>query len=195
MMALLPVPIYDSVLGEMGPGFLLPDGRAFFLGDTSDTAFYQPTGSTSPGTWSAGPVIPNGLGTPDATRGFNAQRYRPCTFTPAAQYNGPTFFYEFDPVANAFTQVNGPSGSTLPIPAFVGRMLVLPDGTILYSTSSPQLFAYTPGTPPLAAGQPAITSISANADGSYHLVGTAPQRDFMEAPPMVTMPRKTLIIP
>jgi uncharacterized repeat protein (TIGR01451 family) len=168
---ILPVPIYDSLLGEMGPGFLLPDGRAFFLGDTSDTVFYQPTGSTSPGTWTAGAVIPNSLGTPDAPGALMPNGIVLCALTPVAQYGPPTFFYEFDPVANAFTQVSAPSGSTLPIPPYVSRMLILPDGTVLYSTSSPQLFVYTPGTPPLAAGQPTITSISANADGSYHLVG------------------------
>ena len=169
----LPVPIYDSLLGEMGPGFLLADGCAFFLGDTSQSVFYTPTGNTSPGTWTAGPVIPNSYGTPDAPGAMMPNGVVLCSLSPAAQYNGPAYFYEFDPVVNAFTQVNSPIGtSPLPIPPFIGRMLVLPDGTVLYSSTSPQLYEYKPGTAPLAAGQPTITSITANADGSYQLVGT-----------------------
>src|ERR1700677_365848 len=107
----LPVPIYDPTLGEMGPGFLLADGRAFFLGDTSDTVFYTPTGNTTPGTWTAGPVIPNGLGTPDAPGAIMPNGVVLCALTPAAQYNPPTYFYEFDPVADVFTQVSTPTGS------------------------------------------------------------------------------------
>ena len=32
-------------------GFLLPDGRAWFLGATGQTAYYTPTGTTTPGAW------------------------------------------------------------------------------------------------------------------------------------------------
>ncbi len=47
---------------ELGPGFLLPDGRVFYVGATTNTALYDPTTNT----WSAGPTIPNGVGANDA---------------------------------------------------------------------------------------------------------------------------------
>src|SRR5262249_13307874 len=46
--------------GEIGAAFLLPDGRAFFLGASGHTALYTPSGASAPGTWAAGPDIPNG---------------------------------------------------------------------------------------------------------------------------------------
>ena len=51
-------------------------------------------------------------------------------------------------------------------------MLDLPDGTVLYSDFSSQLYVYHPDGSPLAAGEPTITSITPNANGSYHLTGT-----------------------
>ncbi len=44
---------------EIGPGFLLTDGRAFFVGATGNTGLYQSGATgTAVGTWSAGPQIP-----------------------------------------------------------------------------------------------------------------------------------------
>ena len=51
-------------------------------------------------------------------------------------------------------------------------MLDLPDGTVLWSDTSQQLYVYQPDGSPLAAGQPVINTLTANGDGSYHLTGT-----------------------
>jgi hypothetical protein len=91
--------------------------------------------------------------------------------TSANHFPSPTSFYEFDPVANSFTQVNGPTGSTYGSSTYTLRMLDLPDGTVLFSTSGSQLYVYQPGSGPLAAGKPTINSITPNLDGSYHLTG------------------------
>ena len=63
---IVPESLYDSFGSELGAAFLLPNGNAFFLGSTGHTALYTPTGTPSPGTWTAGPDIPNAQGTPDA---------------------------------------------------------------------------------------------------------------------------------
>src|ERR1019366_7133411 len=68
----VPVQLYDPTLEETGAGFMLPNGKAFFLGSTGNTAYYTPSGNNSPGVWTAGPVIPNGLGTPDAAAAMMA---------------------------------------------------------------------------------------------------------------------------
>ncbi len=171
----VPVPMYD-VNGELGAAFMLPTGQAFFLGATGNTAVYNPSGSTTPGTWVAGPVIPNNQGTPDAPAVMMVNGKILCALSQVGtQNNGfpsPTSFYEYDPVANAFTSVNGPIGPTFPSPTFVLRMLQLPDGTILLSTSTQQLFTYQPDGSPLLAGKPTISNITRNSDGSYHLSGT-----------------------
>lgn len=176
----VPVAIYDSVGGEMGPAFLLPDGRAFFLGATGHTAFYTPSGGTSPGTWAAGPDIPSGLTTPDAAGAIMVNGKILCAVGPALfdnsggvpQYTGPTSFYEFDPVANSFTAAPTPTGGTANYPPFETGMLDLPDGTVLYSHQNTSVYVYKPDGTPVAVGTPAISSVTGNSDGSYQLTGT-----------------------
>ena len=87
-------------------------------------------------------------------------------------FPAPTSFYEFDPVANSFTRVNGPTGLTHPGSTFSTSMLDLPDGSVLFSHFTTQLYVYQPSGTPIAAGKPTVTSVTPNADGSYHLTGT-----------------------
>ena len=171
----LPVALYDSFLFEEGAAFLLPNGKVIYLGSTGHTALYTPTGTTNAGTWVAGPDFPNGQGAPDAPAAMMVNGVVLCAVSPAPTsnaYPSPTSFYEYDPVANAFTQVNGPTGLTLSGPSYNTRMLDLPDGTVLFTSYDSQLYVYQPSGAPLAAGQPTVTGITANFDGSYHLTGT-----------------------
>jgi hypothetical protein len=164
----VPVEIYGGY--EMGAGFMLADGRAFFLGGTGNTAFYTPSGNTNMGVWTAGPVMPDNMEAADAPAAMMMNGKILCALTPS---NGiPTSFYEYDPVANAFTQASGPLGLTFDSISDEMRMLDLPDGTVLFVSDNSQLFAYQPDGPPLAAGQPAISTLTTNGDGSYHLTGT-----------------------
>ena len=178
----VPVALYDN-FAELGAAVLLADGRAFFLGGTGTTAFYTPSGTTAPGTWAAGPNIPAGLAAPDAPAAVMVNGKILCAFSPPLYQTNittnvftifppPTSFFEFDPVANAFTPAPGPTGLTDNIPAYQTIMLDLPDGTVLYSHWTNRLFVYTPDGSPLAAGKPAITGVSANGNGSFHLTGT-----------------------
>ena len=74
MPASVPVQLSSAAVGyELGPGFLLPDGRVFYLGANGNTAYY--TESTN--SWTAGPVIPSGLGADDAPGADAAQRQDP----------------------------------------------------------------------------------------------------------------------
>lgn len=171
----LPVAVYDPFLSEEGAAFLLPDGRAFYLGGTGHTVFYTPSGTTNAGVWTAGPDIPNAQGTPDAPAAMMVNGVILCAVSPAptnSTYTSPTSFYEYDPVANAFTQVSGPTGLILSGPSYDTRMLDLPDGTVLFTYYGSQLYVYQPSGAPLTAGKPAITGITTNLDGSYHLTGT-----------------------
>ena len=171
----VPVAIYDPVDEEIGAAFLLPNGKAFFMGGTGNTALYTPSGGTSPGAWTLGPVIPNGLSPPDAPAAMMVNGKLLCAMSPiptqSAAYSPPTSFFEYDPTANSFTQVAGPNGATNN-PTYVERMLDLPDGTVLFSAGGLQLYVYQSTGSPLAAGQPTISSITPNVDGSYTLTGT-----------------------
>jgi hypothetical protein len=173
----LPVSLYDPYLFEMGPGFLLPNGTAFFIGSATTTAIYSPSGTTNVGAWTQGPNIPNGLGAADAPGAMMVNGKILCALSPTPGPSGgpttPEHFYEYDYAFNAFTEVNGPSGATpLNSATFLDAMLDLPDGSVLMSSHDPQLYIYRPAGPPLATGKPTISGISLNADGSYHLTGT-----------------------
>ena len=172
----VPVSLYDPFGSELGAGVLLSTGKAFFLGATGHTAIYTPTGTTSPGSWVAGPDIPGSHGTPDAPACSLVNGKVLCAVSPLPtsgnHFPSPATFYEYDPITNSFASVGAPTGSSLNEATFGEAMLALADGGVLFSHFSAQLYEYQTVGAPLAAAKPAITSYSQNIDGSYHLIGT-----------------------
>jgi fibronectin type 3 domain-containing protein len=173
----VPVSLYGYG-GEMGAGFVLPNGNVFYIGGTTHTAIYTPGASvTAAGTWVAGPEMVFGgvgLGAVDAPAAMMPNGKILCALGTTNGFGSTTSFYEYDYAANSFSQVNGPTGLTLNTAPFTTTMLQLPDGGIFYiaGQGSTQTYIYTPDGTPLPAGQPAINSITQNLDGSYHLIGT-----------------------
>ncbi len=156
---IVPVPLSSSGVGfELGPAALLPDGRVIQIGAQGNSAIYDPASNT----WSAGPATPGGLGADDAPGAMMPNGH----FLFAADtplFNGPTHLIDFDPVADTMTDVTPNTGafaSALNGPAFVDRMLVLPSGDVLMTTSSNQLWDYTPVGSPNAAWAPTISGVS-----------------------------------
>jgi hypothetical protein len=173
----VPVAVYGFG-AELGGGFLLPNGKAFYIGGSTNTAIYTPNASPlGAGTWVAGPPMvfgTNNLGAVDAPAAMLVNGKILCDIGPVGGFNGPASFYEYDYVANAFTQVTAPGGGlTYGSAPFVHSMLCLPDGTLLFvgGQNSTSLYIYTPDGTPLPAGQPTINNITENADGSFHLIG------------------------
>ena len=173
-----PVSLYDPYGFETGAGFLLPDGRAFFLGSTGHTAYYTPSGSTSPGSWTAGPDIPGSQGTPDAPAAMMVNGKILCAVSPIPtsgdHFPPPTSFYEFDYLTNTFTQVGAPGGGTTNNNGcYIANMLDLPDGNVLFANQgSSQYYVYTPSGTPLSAGKPVIGTVTQTGTGTYRLTGT-----------------------
>jgi hypothetical protein len=181
--AKVPVMVYstnngasNTAPGEIGPAFLLPDGRAFFCGSSTHNAIYTPSGSTNPGTWTVGPDFPmagtNLQGMPDAPGVMMVNGKILCATGIANTFGGPVSFFEYDYVADAFTQVNGPTGQSYSAAPYYTKFLQLPDGTVLFNAGNPQFYSYKPDGVPLALGKPVIISVLQNGDGSYHLTGT-----------------------
>jgi len=174
----VPVVIYGAG-AELGGGFLLPNGKVFYIGGSTNTAIYTPGATpSSAGTWIAGPPMvfdTNQLGAVDAPAAMMVNGRILCAIGPVGGFNSPTYFYEYDYLSNAFTAVNAPGGGSTYGPApFETSMLCLPDGNVLFvgGQNSTSLYIYTPDGTPLPAGQPGIFSITENGNGSYHLVGT-----------------------
>src|SRR6185312_856915 len=166
--AAVPVKLFDS-LNEEGPAFLLPGGQAWFVGANGNTAIYTPSGSAAPGTWAAGPNLPGGLGADDTPAAMMPDGNILMALGPIGTYNAPTNFFTYNPTTSTFTPV---TGLTINSPPFQGRMLMLPDGNVLYTDGSTSAWEYNPGDAPLPAAKPSITTITANADGTYTLSGT-----------------------
>ena len=157
----------NSVGFEMGPAGLLPDGRFFQVGGNNNTAIYTP----STNTWVAGPSLPTGLGADDSPGAMLPNgNFLFAVDTPL--FNSPTKLYEFDPIANSLTDVT-PSilTSALNQPAFVSRMLMLPNGNVLLTTSSNKLFEFTPNGSADPAWAPSVADIS-HAGRIYTITGT-----------------------
>ncbi len=174
----LPEMLYDVFGYELGAGFMLPDGRAFFLGSTPHTAFYTPTGDTTMGRWTVGPAIPRGLGAVDAAAAMMPNGKILCTFSPQAvhdtEFKIPAWFYEFDYLTNSFTEVSAcAGGDTMDVRCSMTGMLDLPDGNILVSVqNSNQYYIYVPGGTPVASGVPVINNITMISCDTFMATGT-----------------------
>jgi hypothetical protein len=161
---------------ELGPSMLLQDGRVFVLGATGHTAFYNP----STNTWSAGPDIIDNSGTlfgaddvpaaelPNGHVIFTADNVPQSGYGPSQ----PTELFEFDPSANTISQIPAPDPQLQGIPAYPTRLLVLPNGQLLFDDSDTQLWAYTPVTQAAPQYRPVVNNVTYNGGGVFTLTGT-----------------------
>jgi len=182
--ASLPVGLYDPYGDETGAGFLLPNGKVFFIGSTGSTAIYTPSGTTSPGSWIAGATIPNipggtgGQGAPDAAAAMMTNGNILLTVSPVPRpgdhFPDSTVFYEYDYVSNTYTVTTTPYGGTFEtVPCYITNMLALPNGQILFAYQGDnQYFVYTPGSGALSAGRPTVTSVSRVNCDTFTAYGT-----------------------
>lgn len=175
-----PASLFDPYGLETGAALLLPDGRAFYIGSLGNTAYYTPSGTNSPGSWAAGPNLPNTQGQPDGPAAMmpNGKILLACSPVPtsANHFPAPTSFYEFDPSANAFTRINAPTGGlTINASCYTSNLIVLPDGNILYGQQgSTTFYVYTPGGTAVASGKPKINTLSkvVGSPGTFRAIGT-----------------------
>jgi hypothetical protein len=170
------VPLYGAG-SEIGAAVLLMDGRAFVLGGNGNTAFYTPSGTTNNGSWATGPDIPLGLACPDAPAAVMINGKVLFTASPTGAgtnvFTSPTSYFEFDPVANTYARQNSPYGPLTDDRAtFTTCMLCLPNGQVLYSDQSSQLYVYTTVGSALSIARPTLTGVSYQSNGRLKLSGT-----------------------
>jgi PKD repeat protein len=177
----VPVSLYDPYGYECGPAWMLPNGKAFFIGGTNKTAWYTPSGSTAPGTWSAGPLVPNSYGMPDAPGAMmrNGHILFACSPQPQSSTNEfltPTVFYEFNYLDSTYTSVPSPTTDATGAVCQQFTMINLPNGQVMMSmdqdgAASAQYYIYTPGSAQLAAGQPIIDQVTKLTCNTFMAVG------------------------
>ncbi len=172
---------------ELGPQVEMPGGNTFVAGGgTSTDEFPSPCTTNAEtqtalyqykaGAWTAGPEIPTidneeyaatdgpGATLPNGNVLFDAS---------ACTYNIPTHFFVYNAGSNTLTQVaDAPNAEN--DTSYQTRMLVLPNGQVLYNDGSSDMEVYTAGGAANPAWAPSITSLSANnlgAGGTYTLSG------------------------
>ncbi|HTC45830.1 MAG TPA: kelch repeat-containing protein [Candidatus Aquilonibacter sp.] len=148
------VSLVNTSCEEIGPAVLRPEGSVFAVGGTSNTAVY----TLSTGKWAAGPTIPSSDGVedgpaailPDGNVLIDVGAQSPC-------YVAPSKFYEFN--GTSLISVSAPSRASED-PTYVGRMLVLPTGQVLFTDGSSTAEVYTASGTYESAWQPTITSVA-----------------------------------
>jgi hypothetical protein len=150
-----------SINCEVGPAVLRPDGTVFAIGDNGNTATYN----TTAGTWSAGPTLPSGLVVADGPAALLPDGNvlldsspKPSGNCASLTYSNGSKFYEFN--GTSLTLVPAPPNAGND-PSFVGRMLVLPTGQILFTDQSKSVEIYTARGTFQSVWQPTISSLAA----------------------------------
>jgi hypothetical protein len=161
----LPVNIVEAASLELGPGLLLTDGRAFFVGaNAGNTALYSAgTLPASAGTWAAGPTIPPSGSQPRGSKdGPGVLLPTGNVLFPVAPLDGslanylsPCAWFEFDGT-NLNTTSDAPNSNC---PTYVGRIMLLPTGQALWvREDDSDFYAYTEVGGPQNSFRPVITA-------------------------------------
>ncbi len=176
-----PVDLVEASSIEIGPALLLPDGRVFAVGATNHTALYtMPPNANQPGTWATGPTFPPPtagvtLGAKDAPGCLMPNGLVLCVAGPvdnvSGDYLSPTYFFEFNPATNTIAAISNPP--TNGGPPYVGRLLLLPTGQVLFANGSTNIQVYTPAGSPDPVWTPTITGVPSSMvpGGTYTLYG------------------------
>jgi hypothetical protein len=176
----VPVQLSSPAVGyEMGPSMLLPNGKVFVIGANGNTALYTPATNS----WAAGPQI---IGTLNGQLALFGADDAPATVLPnghvlftadagptSGVFSPPAGLFEYNPFANTIREVSTPDQNLANWSCYLDRMLVLPNGQVLFSDGvSNQLWVYTPdGTAP-PQWQPRIQNVGYNGNGVFALLGT-----------------------
>jgi hypothetical protein len=139
---------------EVGPMVLRPDGTVIAAGGTTDNAVY----TIATGKWGPAPKFGGTLDVADGPAALLPDGNVLFDASPGIYNNGSKFF-EWD--GSAFHGVPEPPNAPLD-PSFVGNMLILPTGQILFTDFSTDAEVYTPAGSPCSGCAPAITSVASS---------------------------------
>jgi hypothetical protein len=128
------VDLSENAEGETGPALLRPEGSVFAMGANGTGAGHTAIFDTKTAKWVAGPDFPNGNDMADAPAAVLPDGNILCETSPGI-FNPPVSFYEFD--GTKFNSVPDPKHTGNKQrqlnTSYVGRLLVLPTGQILYT--------------------------------------------------------------
>jgi hypothetical protein len=163
-----------SSSSEIGPALLRPQGNVFAMGANGSGAAHTALYDTATAKWAAGPDFPNGNDMADAPGAVLPNGNVLCETSPGV-FNSPVAFYEFD--GAKFHQVPLPSNTGNINTSYLGRLLVLPTGQVLYTLAdgvSADAEIYTAKGKAKSAWAPTIASSPATVTRgqTYPISGT-----------------------
>jgi hypothetical protein len=175
-----PTPLVDMApyggypLYELGPAVYMPNsGNVLAIGGNGNTALYhyrQSNGGIDTGSWTTGPTIPNIAGQPAKVDDGSAAPLPDGNVLLEAStetYGNPTQFYLYN--GSSVTPIANPPDAQN-IPSYATRMLVLPNGQILYNDDAVMEVYTATGSAP-ASELPSISSVPTSlAAGSTYTV-------------------------
>jgi hypothetical protein len=169
------VPLPNSgnlgIVPEMGPLMQRPDGSVVAFGATTNTSIY----SSTAGTWTKGPVFPNGNDIADGNAAILPDG-NIVVFASPGVFSGAGSFLEFTYPGNTFVALpNTTDGAKLE--SWNSRMLLLPSGQVMWMASQGSIIdveVYTENGTVNAAWKPTITSVPTKLTpgSTYTLSGT-----------------------
>jgi hypothetical protein len=150
-----PIQLYNPADEELGSAVLMYNNKVFQSGgNVVATAIYD----VASGTWAAGPTPPNGLDQADGPGALEPNGKVLVDYSPGLFSSGCQFL-EYDPNSNSLSTVanptNCPSSSS-----FVGHLMILPTGQILFTDFSGLVEAYNPASGVVAGVAPTILASS-----------------------------------
>lgn len=146
------VNLVDPSSLELGPMPLLPNGTVFAAGATTNNAIY----TVSSGTWAVAPQFGNNLDIADGPAAVLPDGNALFDTSPGVFNNGSKFF-EWD--GTNLNATSAPPNASIDS-SYVGGMVVLPTGQILFTDFSSDVEIYTPSGSPCAGCAPAITHLA-----------------------------------
>jgi hypothetical protein len=143
---------------EVGPAVLRPDGTVFYTGANSCGAGHTAIYNSAKKTWAAGPDFPAGLDIADGPAALLPDGNVLLNTSPGI-YNAGSKFFEWD--GSVLNPVPGPPNAAVDS-SYVGNMVLLPTGQVLFTDFSSSVQIYTPSGSPCPTCIPSITTVSAS---------------------------------
>jgi hypothetical protein len=161
----------DAASYEVGPAVLRPDGMVFATGGNTCGPGHTSIYNSRAGTWTAGPDFPGAYNADDAPAALEPNGNVLVFASPSRFYPPAGQFLEYDGASLAATST---PPSALLDASYVGHLLVLPTGQILFTDFSTDVEVYTPAGTYDAKWAPTISSVpgAVSRGKTYTVAGT-----------------------
>ena len=147
--------LWDSGGHELGPVVLTYDSvnNVIAFGATNNTSVYH----ISTNSFTAGPTPPNNLAGYDAPASLEPNGKVLAMLGPAGGFNSGCQFVEYTPATNTIATTANPTDCPNE-PSFVGHLMILPTGQIMFTDFSGLVEIFTPAAGHISGTAPVITS-------------------------------------